>query len=275
MLPRYSLSHVFYDIKKGSSWPNYDKFLDMALEDIVPENIRTEIKNIIDNDPKYHKSLLPLVKHHFSGLETITEHYSQSWQDLFVLTMLNGKQNGTYLEIGANNPVYINNTYLLEQFGYSGISIDIIEDKNWRSTRKKSEYIVADATAIDYTDILKNMPNQIDYLQLDIDPEQATFDVLKKLPHNQHRFSVITYETDAFHGDIELRDKSRKLLTSLGYEPVIYNVGVKDYGSGQWVPFEDWYVDPLVVDRTIIEKFKKIDAELNLPHEIFIKEKQI
>ena len=37
---------------------------------------------------------------------------------------------------------------------------------------------------------------QIDYLSLDIDPSEATLAALKKLPLDDYRFSVITYETE-------------------------------------------------------------------------------
>ena len=54
-------------------------------------------------------------KFKFSGLENIEQIYSQCYQDLFVLSCLNGKTNGTYLEIGAGRPFYGNNTALLAQ----------------------------------------------------------------------------------------------------------------------------------------------------------------
>ena len=39
---------------------------------------------------------------------------SQTGQDLFVLSVLNHKRNGTFLEIGSNHPITVNNTFLLE-----------------------------------------------------------------------------------------------------------------------------------------------------------------
>jgi len=271
MQPRFNLCRTLYDIKKGSSWPKYDDFLILGMEEIVPLTIRNEIQSVIDIDPKYHKSMLPLLKQQFAGLDEIAEHYSQAWQDLFVLTMLNGKRNGTYLEIGAFDPIYISNTYLLEKFGYTGISIDILENPNWGMKRPKSKYIQNDATIINYTELLKEMPNQIDYLQLDIDPEQSILEVLKILPHDKYRFSVITYETDVFRGDLKTRDTSREILTSLGYEMVVDNVGVKDYSLNSWLPFEDWWVDPTVIDRCIIDSFKSFN-DINLAHQIFFKD---
>ena len=265
------MSRRNYDVLKGTDWPDYDIFLNLALEEILPESIRNEILNFINVEPKYHKSLFPLLKHQFVGAEEIAEHYSHSWQDLFVLTMLDGKRNGTYLEIGANDPIHINNTYLLEQFGYSGISIDINQDLNWASKRLKSKYIVADATAINYNELLKDMPKQIDYLQIDIDPEQATLEALQKLPHDKYRFSVITYETDAYKGNLTIRDASRELFKSLGYKMIVKNVGTKEdksWSYGPWVSYEDWYVDPNVINQSISDRFETL-KDINLPHEIF------
>jgi FkbM family methyltransferase len=48
--------------------------------------------------------------------------HSQIWQDLFVLTELDFKKNGYYVEFGATNGVDLSNTYLLEKsFGWNGI----------------------------------------------------------------------------------------------------------------------------------------------------------
>ena len=40
----------------------------------------------------------------FTGSETIENNYSQAMQDMFVLTMLDGKKNGVYVEVGADQP---------------------------------------------------------------------------------------------------------------------------------------------------------------------------
>lgn len=56
----------------------------------------------------------------------ISNTQSQAGQDLFVVAMLQGKRNGTFLEIGGGNPVKGNNTWLLEKFfNFTGDSIDI------------------------------------------------------------------------------------------------------------------------------------------------------
>jgi hypothetical protein len=50
---------------------------------------------------------------------------SQCAQDLFVLAALNKKRDGTFVEIGSNDAVTINNTYVLEsEFGWRGVMVE-------------------------------------------------------------------------------------------------------------------------------------------------------
>jgi len=48
-------------------------------------------------------------------LENIEKSNGQALQDMFVLSVLKGKKNGTYLEIGAQEPIFQNNTAILEK----------------------------------------------------------------------------------------------------------------------------------------------------------------
>jgi hypothetical protein len=45
------------------------------------------------------------------------------------------------------------------------------------------------------------MVKKRDYLQLDCDPPSVTYDILTKIPFDEHKFAVITYEHD--HGYIQ------------------------------------------------------------------------
>jgi FkbM family methyltransferase len=55
-------------------------------------------------------------------IEQLPHSKAQYWQDLFVLSQLNFKRNGYFVEFGATNGVSVSNTYLLEQqYGWSGI----------------------------------------------------------------------------------------------------------------------------------------------------------
>ena len=60
----------------------------------------------------------------FFGFENLNENYSQAAQDLFVLSCLSGKTNGTFLDLGCSHPTNINNTFLLES-NLSGSSTKI------------------------------------------------------------------------------------------------------------------------------------------------------
>lgn len=67
-------------------------------------------------------------KYHVNNTEKLDNFVcqSQAGQDLFVIAMLQGKFNGTFLEIGAGFPIIANNTWLLEsRFNFTGISMDV------------------------------------------------------------------------------------------------------------------------------------------------------
>ena len=94
----------------------------------------------------YDRNKLSKLKYKFKGIETIDQNYSQSFQDMFILSMLNGKKKGTFLEIGAHDPVFISNTYLLEsKFDWCGISIDIADCD---FSKRKAKFIKQDAPKI-------------------------------------------------------------------------------------------------------------------------------
>lgn len=166
---------------------------------------------------------------------------SRENQDLFILSVLDKKQNGTYLEIGSARPIRDNNTYLLEsQFNWKGISIDsdlnFVEQFNHIRSNK---CLHLDATNADYDKIIQssNLSLHIDFLQLDIDPPDNTFKVLTKIDFAKYSFSVITYEHDLSSGGKEERIESRKIIESHGYTRVIGDVMHGD------VVFEDWYIN--------------------------------
>lgn len=126
----------------------------------------------------YFKSYHTL-KHSFNNSNIIENNCSQAYQDLFTLSVLDGKTNGRYVEIGAENPVDINNTILLEDFGWEGYSLEISRnwENDWKNIRK-NELIIYDATKFDHRSKLKELNwNQIDYLQVDTEPPETTLNV--------------------------------------------------------------------------------------------------
>lgn len=68
------------------------------------------------------------------------------------------------------------------------------------TTKKENQCINDDALKLDYSEILKanEFPKVIDYLLLDIDPAINTFNCLLRIPFEEYRFRVITFEHDLY-----------------------------------------------------------------------------
>ena len=206
------------------------------------------------NCPRYFRNNYENLKTKFTGAENIENNWSQSMQDMFVLSMLDGKRDGVYVEIGADQPRVISNTYLLEKdFDWSGISFELDSDKvAFFNTIRKNKCLCEDATLYDYKSLFeeRSYPKQIDYLQLDIDPAEGTLRALKTLPLDDYRFSVITYETDVYSSGADIQDEQIEILESHGYQLVAKNV--KCEGN----PYEDWWIDPAIVSEDIWKPYK-------------------
>jgi hypothetical protein len=192
--------------------------------------------------------------------------YSRDYQDLFVNLITNKKQNGFYLEIGAAHPIKGNNTYLLEKdFNWIGVSIEI--DKNMCdlfSKIRKNKIICNDATKLDYKKILEEekMPKEIDYLQVDCEPALTTFEALKKIPLDDYKFSVITFEHDNYNykennNNYLVKQMSREYLSKFGYIMIADEMSCKGKENK---PFEDWWIYPDLINKDNIEKFKEVNG---------------
>ena len=180
-------------------------------------------------------------------------YFSQAGQDLFVLEMLHNKKYGFYIEIGGADPFESNNTFLLEKdFSWKGISIEFDKSLAARySSMRNNPCFCHDATTYDYGGVAKllNFPTQIDYLSVDIDPAENTYLALNKCPFDKYRFSVVTFEHDAYSSGTKFMELSRAFLVANGYQLVAKNV--KCFGRD----FEDWWIDPKVVPEATWSKF--------------------
>jgi len=184
----------------------------------------------------------------------------QAEQDKFILNVLKEKKNGFFLEIGSNHPININNTFVLEtKYNWKGIMIECEKEflHLYETHRQNSIHIINDATNIDYKSILKNnnVPLNIDYLQIDLEPSNgSTINTLKKLDNeifDEYKFSTITFEHDIYYTNFDnTRELSREILNKRGYFCVfkdIHNIEPK-------YVYEDWYVHPDLVDMDYINK---------------------
>jgi GR25 family glycosyltransferase involved in LPS biosynthesis len=249
----------------GKSKECRDLFLDLRnnyeMDDVHIKSVGDNLMRLgcwVDKSIKYEKSKYESFKYKFPGLEEIEKSNGQALQDMFVLSILNGRKNGTYLEIGAQEPFFQNNTALLEtNYDWKGVSIEIKEDlcKTF-SEQRKNTILCKDATTIDYEKLLEKYfdTNIIDYLQVDCEPSKTTFEILLDIPFDKYKFAVITYEHDHYVDMTNTyRTKSRNYLQLMGYELVVGNVSQDDK-----TPFEDWWVHPDLIDKETIERFKSI-----------------
>lgn len=171
--------------------------------------------------------------------------FAQAGQDLFVIEMHAEKQNGCYVEIGAQDPIRFNNTFRLEKgLGWKGLSIELRDDYAFFFNKvRKNRCFQCDATKVEYADLFNQagFPSDIDYLQIDIDPAEASMRVLKLMPLERYRFGVITFEHDSYAEGQEIAIESRELLARAGYRPVALDV------CYEGLSFEDWWIHPDVV----------------------------
>lgn len=237
---------------------------------IMDENHKSSVENNITrlgSGPEsqafhtYKKEEHSKLRHKFPGSSSIERNYSQVYQDMFILSMTNGKRNGTFLEIGGAEPFKGNNTALLEKtFDWKGVSIEYDQKFVDRYRQNRSAKLLHDdALLIDYKKLLQQNfeGNVIDYLQLDIEPARHTYECMLKVPFDEYKFAVITYEHD-YYVDVtkSYREKSREFLSSKGYVLVANDISPDGISN-----FEDWWVHPDLVNADILRKMISVTNE--------------
>jgi hypothetical protein len=208
----------------------------------------------------------------FKNHEDIEKNFSQVMQDLFVLAALDGKRGGTYLEIGSAHSFHNSNTALLETaFGWHGVGLEMKPElAKMHESERSNKVICENALKANYEKLLgENFEGQIiDYLQLDIEPSNNTFEALLMIPFHKYKFRVITYEHDHYV-DITgtYRDKSRRFLRNMGYS-LVFN----DIAPIEGCTFEDWWVKEDLVDGKMLQQMLALPkGEVNLAKDMMLK----
>lgn len=196
--------------------------------------------------------------------------WSQAWQDECVINMLNFKRNGFFLDIGSGGGMGQSNSYFFEsEMGWKGICVErgVGYTEHYKNNRPDCVFMNEDATEIDYYALLEKhqFPTRLDYLSVDID--ESSIKVLRRLPMDKYRFSVITIEHDAYRFQDQLRAEERSIINGCGgYSLLFPNVLVPlGCGMGPDLPFEDWWVDTSVFD---MDKLHKYCGENKYPDDI-------
>jgi hypothetical protein len=151
---------------------------------------------------------------------------SQLTQDLFALS---AAKNKTYIEIGAWKPIHYSNTYLLEEQGWKGFSleIEILRKELWESClERKNKIYWEDALTFDYKQALEenNLPTRIGYLSCDIEPPENTFAALQRVIEQGITFDCITFEHDNYRREIDYDPIVTEYLKNHGYKVAVKNV---------------------------------------------------
>ena len=186
---------------------------------------------------------------------------------------MNGKKNGTYLEIGSGHSFLNSNTALLEQLGWTGIGVERNPElAEMHRNERKNKILCENSLEINYEEVLKSnfKENIIDYLQLDVEPSINTFMSMCLIPFNDYKFRVITYEHDHYVDMKKIfREKSRNYLRGMGYT-LVFN----DIAAVQGSSFEDWWVHKDLIDDSIFKNLISCKKEdINLAKDIMLKKK--
>lgn len=183
--------------------------------------------------------------------------YSQFGQDNFIWKMIfDCKKKGFFLDVGANDPIKINNTYLFEEQGWNGLAFEPIRSiaNQWPQKRKTeclniaigdietdiefaelnanefsgvSSYVSNDKEDISekyivkqrtLTSVLKERGvNKIDFMSIDV--EGYEMNVLKGIEFKDIDITCICMENNR-EGDDRADLELRRFLISKGYRLV-------------------------------------------------------
>ena len=201
------------------------------------------------------------LRYKFNQLDLVSQqNFSQCYQDMFVLSMTDGKPKGTFVEIGAGHPVISNNTALLEsRFEWTGIGFEIKEtEADLYNEHRKAPVALGDATTADFDQLFEevNLGPVFDYLQVDCEPAQVTLDAMKKIDLDKYKFATITFEHDKYNDGPDVQNESRKYLEDRGYVLIADDISVDDSH-----PFEDWWAHPDLVPSHTIDSMKCVTGE--------------
>ena len=115
------------------------------------------------------------------------ESFSQYGQDAFIYWMVfGGKHEGIFMDVGGNDPITINNTYLFEQKGWKGIAFEPMKSQadKWINTRKTPCQNIA----------IGMVEDEVEFTEM-----------------NKHECSGIGIKNDEMEGAVTYKVKQRKL----------------------------------------------------------------
>lgn len=136
--------------------------------------------------------LLTLPKEHAGKIvEYLTRSHSQLRQDLFVLSELNFKKNGFFVEFGAADGVLLSNTLLMEkEFGWRGILAE--PAKCWHEELGSNRSSIIDHNCVWKDSQSTLLFNEVERPELSTIDSYSNFDLHKKARKSGKGYEVPT-----------------------------------------------------------------------------------
>ena len=174
----------------------------------------------------------------------LQESYSLEGEDRLVLSLLRGiinKFEGAifYLDVGCNDPLKYNNTYLFYQLGYRGICIDPLPESEEKFKRLRSNDFFIKAAITD--------KNEEKIIQIYESDDASTLD-----PKTQKRYSakfkekkklkVKTKTLQTIFNELNLKDNLQIPLLSIdveGYDEIVFKQALEMKHNFEVVIIED------------------------------------
>jgi hypothetical protein len=146
-----------------------------------------------------------------------------------VLTLLEGKKDGYFVEIGAFHSKDHSTTYNLEKsYGWKGLAVEMIPSRAEEYNQNRNAYCMTDdGSKADYRKYFvdSDWPEQLDFLSIDVDfsPEFIALQTLINIPLSTYRFNVIMFEHSSMMSTRNklIREISEHILESYGYTRII------------------------------------------------------
>lgn len=189
---------------------------------------------------------------------------SETCQDLFaynVHEVVKPNTVGYWVDFGARNwgaGFGQNNTTLLYNNGWSGLSMDI---GNYKETYVHLDQSRVHFEQIDCTNVSKmwdlfekiKVPHQVNYLNFDIDEgTERGLITLESFLEANYTFDSITIEHDSYRFGVRVRDLQRDLLDRYGYVMV-----------AELDLYEDWWIHQSIYSS----KFEILKEISDIKHE--------
>lgn len=196
----------------------------------------------------------------------MNQFYSQANQDKWVCELLDYKENGFFIDIGAYDGIQTSNSYYLEKnLNWKGICIEANTHAFTKLQSCRSSINIHAAVSnydgfcgfgedriggdnqiqcftLNTILLNHNVTNEIDYLSIDVEGHEHT--IFECFDFEKWNIKLMTVEHNLYCDGPEKKNKLFNLLSSKNFIRVINNALCLDTNPSYFnQPYEDWYVN--------------------------------